>query len=152
MRIIDFKNLTVKTEINYKVINFTFELNNILDIPFIQFTKELSKDVKDKIAAANLSQYKDDSVVFQFKTDLKSHDLDAMIPALITAFVLGLNIDKTEFKHGEKRLSVPQTLGIDKGYMMDANALDLINYNLPIERFNLLFFNKNDKSLTSILS
>ena len=42
MRIIDFKNLTVKTEINYKVINFTFELNNILDIPFIQFTKELS--------------------------------------------------------------------------------------------------------------
>lgn len=152
MRIIDFKNLTVTTEVDYKVINFTFELTGILDIPFIQFTKELAKDVKDKIDAANLAQYKDDAVVFQFKTDLKSDDLDAMIPALITAFVLGLNINKTEFKHGEKFLGVPQKLGIDKGYMMDANALDLINYNLPVERFNLLFFNKKDKALVSILN
>jgi hypothetical protein len=112
MRIVDFKKLEIKTEVEYKVIDFTFELKEILDIPFLEFAKELSKDMKDKIDAANLSQYKDDALVFQFKTDLNSRDLDDMIPQLVSNFVLNLGIKKSEFKHGEKRLNVPP--GLDK--------------------------------------
>lgn len=152
MRIVDFKKLEVKTEIEYKVIDFTFELKEILDIPFLQFAKELSQDMKDKIEAANLSQYKDDALVFQFKTDLTSRDLDDMIPQLVSTFVLNLGITKTEFKHGEKRLNVPPSLDTLKpAYITPGNLLDLVNYNLPVERFNMLFFNGKDKAITSIV-
>jgi hypothetical protein len=35
---------------------------------------------------------------------------------------------------------------------MDANALDLVNYNLPIEKFNIVFFNVKDKAILSIIA
>jgi len=152
MRIIDFKNLTMKTEINYKVVDFEFNLNGKMDIPYTEFVKMLNEDMRQKIAAANLAQYKDVNLVLQFKTDLKNMDLDPMIPALLTAFVKGLNLDKTVYKHGEKILGVPKQLNIDKGFMLDANALDLINYNLPAEKFNIVFFNYKNKATVSIVA
>jgi hypothetical protein len=79
-------------------------------------------------------------------------DLDPMISVLLTAFVLNLNLDKTILKHGEKILAVPKQLSIDKGLLMDANALDLINYNLPIEKFNIVFFNNKGKAIISIIA
>lgn len=152
MRIIDFKNLTMKTEIKYKVVDFEFNLNDMLDMPYLEFVNILNNDMKQKIAAANLSQYKDENVVLQFKTNLRNTDLDPMIPALLTAFVKNLNIDKTVFKHNEKILGVPKQLNIDKGILMDANALDLVNYNLPIEKFNIVFFNSKNKAVISIVA
>jgi hypothetical protein len=151
MRIIDFKNLTVTTEIEYKNIQFLFELSDKLDMPFIKFAKLIQQDLRDKIQAANLEQYKDSNLVIEFRTDLKSNDLDGMIPRLLTAFVLGLDLDKSTWKHGEKRLTVPQNMLIDKGYLLDANALDLINYNLPVERINFLFYNKKGQAIRSVL-
>jgi hypothetical protein len=112
----------------------------------------LNVDMAEKISAANLLQYKDVNLVLQFKTDLKNMDLDPMIPALLTAFVKALNLDKTVYKHGEKILGVPKHLNIDKGFMLDANALDLINYNLPAEKFNIVFFNYKDKATVSIVA
>lgn len=152
MRIIDFKNLTMKTEINYKVVDFQFNLEHMLDMPYLEFISILNNDMKQKLAAANLSQYKDDNVVLQFKTNLRNTDLDPMIPALLTAFVKALNVDKTVYKHGEKILGVPKQLNIDKGILMDANALDLVNYNLPIEKFNIVFFNSKNKATISIVA
>lgn len=152
MRIIDFKKLTMKTEINYKVVNFEFNLKDNMEMPYGEFIKILNADMAQKIAAANLSQYKDDNVVLQFKTDLRNMDLDPMIPTLITSFVKGLNLDKSTYKHGEKILGVPKQLNIDKGFMLDANALDLVNYNLPIEKFNIVFFNYKDKATVSIVA
>jgi len=152
MRIIDFKNLTMKTETEYKKIVFNFELADKLDMNMFEFTKLINTDMRAKIEAANLSQYQNDNVVFEFKTDLRNMDLDPMIPALLTAFVLNLNIDKKVFKHGEKILAVPKQLNIDKGFLMDANALDLINYNLPVEKFNIIFFNNKDKAIISIIA
>ena len=35
---------------------------------------------------------------------------------------------------------------------MDANALDLVNYNLPIEKFNIVFFNSKNKATISIVA
>ena len=152
MRIIDFKNLTMKTEINYKIVDFQFNLEHMLDMPYLEFISILNNDMKQKLAAANLSQYKDDNVVLQFKTNLRNTDLDPMIPALLTAFVKALNVDKTVYKHGEKILGVPKQLNIDKGILMDANALDLVNYNLPIEKFNIVFFNSKNKATISIVA
>lgn len=152
MRIIDFKNLTMKTEINYKVVDFQFDLDHMLDMPYLEFINILNNDMKQKLAAANLSQYKDHNVVLQFKTNLRNTDLDPMIPALLTAFVKALNVDKTVYKHGEKILGVPKQLNIDKGILMDANALDLVNYNLPIEKFNVVFFNSKNKAVISIVA
>jgi hypothetical protein len=65
---------------------------------------------------------------------------------------LNLPLDKTVFKHAEKVLAVPRQLSIDKGFLMDANALDLVNYNLPIEKFNIVFFNLKNKAVLSIIS
>lgn len=152
MRIIDFKKLTMKTEINYKVVDFEFNLKDKMDMPYLEFVKIMNEDMAQKIIAANLSQYKDDNLVLQFKTDLRNMDLDPMIPALLTSFVKALNLDKTVFKHGEKILGVPKQLNIDKGYMLDANALDLINYNLPAEKFNIVFFNYKNKAVVSIVA
>lgn len=152
MRIIDFKNLVMKTETDYKKVIFNFELLDKLDMNIFEFTKLINADMKAKISAANLSQYKDDNVVFEFKTDLRNMDLDPMIPPLLTAFVLNLNLDKTNFKHGEKILGVPKQLNIDKGLLLDANALDLVNYNLPVEKFNIVFFNNKDKAIISIIA
>ena len=97
MRIINFKNLTMKTEINYKVVDFQFNLDHMLDMPYLEFINILNNDMKQKLAAANLSQYKDENVVLQFKTNLRNTDLDPMIPALLTAFVKALNVDKTVY-------------------------------------------------------
>jgi hypothetical protein len=47
---------------------------------------------------------------------------------------------------------VPKQLNIDKGFLLDANALDLVNYNLPIEKFNIVFFNNKDKATISIIA
>lgn len=152
MRIIDFKNLTMTTQTEYTKVIFNFELADKLDMSIFDFTKLINEDMRAKIVAANLSDYKDHNVVFEFKTDLKNMDLDPMIPPLLTAFVLNLKIDKTVFKHGEKILAVPRQLSIDKGFLMDANALDLVNYNLPIEKFNIVFFNVKDKAIISIIS
>lgn len=152
MRIIDFKNLTMTTETEYTKVIFNFELADKLDMNIFDFTKLINEDMRAKIVAANLSDYKNQNVVFEFKTDLKNMDLDPMIPPLLTAFVLNLNLDKTVFKHGEKILGVPKQLSIDKGLLMDANALDLINYNLPIEKFNIVFFNVKNKAVLSIIS
>jgi hypothetical protein len=152
MRIIDFKSLRMKTEAKYKKVIFNFELMDKLDMNIFDFSKLINADMKAKIIAANLSQYKDDNVVFEFKTDLRNMDLDPMIPPLLTAFVLNLNLDKTVLKHGEKILGVPKQLSIDKGLLMDANALDLINYNLPVEKFNVVFFNVKDKAVLSIIA
>jgi hypothetical protein len=152
MRIIDFKNLTMKTETEYKKVQFTFQMADKLEWGLFPFTNWLSATMKTQINAANLSQYKDDNIVFEFKTDLRNMDLDPMIPPLLTAFVLNLNIDKTVFKHGEKILGVPRQLSIDKGLLMDANALDLINYNLPVEKFNIVFFNVKDKAIISVIA
>jgi hypothetical protein len=152
MRIINFKNLKMTTETEYKKIIFNFELADKLDMNIFQFTKLINADMRAKLEAADLSQYKNDNVVFEFKTDLKNMDLDPMIPPLLTAFVLNLNLDKNVFKHGEKILAVPKQLNIDKGLLMDANALDLINYNLPVEKFNIVFFNLKDKAVLSIIA
>ncbi len=152
MRIIDFKNLTMKTEIEYKTVDFQFNLKDKMEISYFEFIKMLNVDMAEKIAAANLFQYKDVNLVLQFKTDLKNMDLDPMIPALLTAFVKALNLDKTVYKHGEKILGVPKHLNIDKGFMLDANALDLINYNLPAEKFNIVFFNYKNKATVSIVA
>jgi hypothetical protein len=152
MRIIDFKNLTMKTEIEYKTVDFQFNLKDKMEISYFEFIKMLNVDMAEKIAAANLVQYKDVNLVLQFKTDLKNMDLDPMIPALLTAFVKALNLDKTVYKHGEKILGVPKHLNIDKGFMLDANALDLINYNLPAEKFNIVFFNYKNKATVSIVA
>lgn len=152
MRIIDFKNLTMKTEINYKVVDFEFDLNDKMDMPYGEFIKVLNKDMEEKITAANLSQYKDVNLVLQFKTNLRNTDLDPMIPALLTSFIKGLNLDKSTYKHGEKILGVPKQLNIDKGFMLDANALDLVNYNLPAEKFNIVFFNYKNKAVVSIVA
>jgi hypothetical protein len=152
MRIIDFKNLKMTTETEYKKVIFNFEIANKLDMSIFDFTKIINEDMKAKLSAANLIQYKDNNVVFEFKTDLRNMDLDPMIPPLLTAFVLNLNLDKTVFKHGEKILGVPKQLSIDKGLLMDANALDLVNYNLPIEKFNIVFFNNKNKAVLSIIA
>jgi len=152
MRIIDFKNLTMKTETEYKKVQFIFEMADKLDWGLFPFTNWLSAAMKNQIDAANLSQYKDDNIVFEFKTDLRNMDLDPMIPALLTAFVLNLNLDKTTLKHKEKILGVPRQLSIDKGLLMDANALDLINYNLPVEKFNIVFFNIKGKAIISVIA
>jgi hypothetical protein len=152
MRIIDFKNLTMKTETEYTKVIFNFELADKLDMNIFNFTKLINQDMRAKIVAANLSEYKDHNVVFEFKTDLRNMDLDPMIPPLLTAFVLALQLDKSEWKHGEKILSVPRQLNIDKGFLMNANALDLVNYNLPIEKFNIVFFNNKDKATISIIA
>jgi hypothetical protein len=152
MRIINFKDLKMTTETEYKTIVFNFELSDKLDMNMFEFTKLINADMKAKIDAANLSQYKDNNVVFEFKTDLRNMDLDPMIPPLLTAFVLNLNLDKTIFKHGEKILGVPKQLSIDKGLLMDANALDLVNYNLPVEKFNIVFFNVKNKAILSIIA
>jgi hypothetical protein len=152
MRIIDFKNLKMTTETEYKKVIFNFDLADKLDMSIFDFTKLINEDMKAKLSAANLTQYKDDNVVFEFKTNLRNMDLDPMIPPLLTAFVLNLNLDKTVFKHGEKILGVPKQLSIDKGLLMDANALDLVNYNLPVERFNIVFFNNKDKAILSIIA
>jgi len=142
----------MKTETKYKVVDFEFNLNDMLDMPYLEFINILNNDMKQKIAAANLSQYKDENVVLQFKTNLRNTDLDPMIPALLTTFVKNLNIDKTIFKHKEKILGVPKQLNIDKGILMDANALDLVNYHLPIEKFNIVFFNNKNKAIISIVA
>ena len=152
MRIIDFKNLTMKTEVKYETVDFEFNLKDKMDMPYFDFIKMLNADMGQKIAAANLGQYKDVNLVLQFKTDLKNIDLDPMIPALLTAFIKELNLDKTVYKHGEKILGVPKHLNIDKGFMLDANALDLINYNLPAEKFNIVFFNYKNKATVSIVA
>lgn len=152
MRIIDFKNLTMKTEIKYETIDFHFNLKDKMDMPYLDFVKILSEDMVEKINMANLNQYKDVNLVFQFKTDLRNIDLDPMIPPLLTAFVKGLNLDKTIYKHGEKILGVPKQLNLDKGFMLDANALDLVNYNLPAEKFNIIFFNYKNKQTVSIVA
>jgi hypothetical protein len=152
MRIIDFKNLVMKTETEYKKIVFNFSLLDKMDMNVFDFTKLINEDMRAKIDAANLAQYKDDNVVFEFKTDLRNMDLDPMIPVLLTAFVLNLNLDKSIFKHGEKILGVPKQLSIDKGLLMDANALDLINYNLPVEKLNIVFFNNKEKAIISIIA
>ena len=152
MRIIDFKKMDVATEVVYDTVVFSFELADKLDLSVFEFTRILNEDMKAKIEAANLSQYEYKSVVFEFQTDLKNIDLDPMMPPLLTAFVKNLNIDKSEYKHGEKILAVPTRMKIDKGILMDANALDLINYNLPIESFNVIFFNHKKKALRSILA
>jgi hypothetical protein len=152
MRIIDFKNLTMKTETEYTKVIFNFELADKLDMNIFNFTKMINEDMRAKIVAANLSDYKDHNVVFEFKTDLRNMDLDPMIPPLLTAFVLALHLDKSQWKHGEKILGVPRQLNIDKGFLMDANALDLVNYNLPIEKFNIVFFNNKDKATISIIA
>lgn len=152
MRIIDFKNLKMTTETKYTKVIFNFELADKLDMNIFNFTKLINEDMRAKIVAANLSDYKDHNVVFEFKTDLKNMDLDPMIPPLLTSFVLNLNLDKTLFKHGEKILGVPRQLSIDKGFLMDANALDLVNYNLPVEKFNIVFFNVKDKAVVSIIA
>jgi hypothetical protein len=152
MRIIDFKNLTMKTEIKYKTVDFQFNLKDKMEMPYGEFVKIINADMIEKINSANLSQYKDENLVFNFKTDLRNMDLDPMIPALLTSFVKGLNLDKTVFKHGEKILGVPKHLNIDKGFLLDANALDLINYNLPAEKFNIVFFNYKDKAVVSIVA
>jgi hypothetical protein len=152
MRIIDFKKLEVETEINYKTVVFSFEFRERLDMSLIPFAKWLSKEMSEQVAAANLDQYKDDSVVFEFRTDLKNMDLDPLIPQLMTSFVLSLNIDKSEYKHGEKILAVPPRMNIDKGLLMDANALDLINYNIPVNRCNFMFFNVKNKAIRSVLA
>ena len=151
MRIIDFKNLVMKTETEYTRVVFNFELADKLDMNIFNFTKMINEDMRAKIVAANLTEYKDQNVVFEFKTDLRNMDLDPMIPPLLTAFVLNLNLDKTVFKHGEKILGVPKQLSIDKGLLMDANALDLINYNLPVEKLNIIFFNVKDRAVMSII-
>jgi hypothetical protein len=152
MRIIDFKNLTMKTETEYTKIIFNFELADKLDMSIFNFTKLINEDMRAKIVAANLSNYKDHNVVFEFKTDLRNVDLDPMIPPLLTAFVLSLRLDKSQWKHGEKILAVPRQLNIDKGFLMDANALDLVNYNLPIEKFNIMFFNNKNKPIVSVIA
>jgi hypothetical protein len=142
----------MKTETEYKKIIFNFELVDKLDMNIFEFTKLINADMKAKIEAANLIQYKDNNVVFEFKTDLRNMDLDPMIPPLLTAFVLNLNLDKTVFKHGEKILAVPRQLEIDKGILLDANALDLVNYNIPVEKFNIIFFNNKNKAIKSIVA
>ena len=152
MRIIDFKKMDVATEVVYDTIVFNFELKDKMDLSVFEFTKLLNADMKAKIDAANLSQYAYKSVVFEFQTDLKNMDLDPMMPPLLTAFVKNLNIDKSEYKHGEKILAVPVRMNIDKGILMDANALDLINYNIPVEAFNVVFFNHKKKAVRSLLS
>jgi hypothetical protein len=152
MRIIDFKNLVMKTETEYKKIVFNFSLLDKMDMNVFEFTKIVNEDMRAKIDAVNLAQYKDDNIVFEFKTDLRNMDLDPMIPVLLTAFVLNLNLDKSIFKHGEKILGVPKQLSIDKGLLMDANALDLINYNLPVEKLNIVFFNNKGKAIISIIA
>lgn len=152
MRIIDFKNLTMKTETRYETVDFEFNLKDKMDMPYLEFVKMINVDMAEKIAAANLSQYKDVNLVLQFKTDLRNMDLDPMIPALLTAFVKNLNLDKTVYKHGEKILGVPKQLNIDKGLLLDANALDLINYNLPAEKINIVFFNIKNKAIVSIVA
>lgn len=152
MRIIDFKKLEVKTQTEYETIVFNFELNNKLEMGLFPFTKMLAKDMEEKIKAAKLEDYADKNVLFEFRTDLRNMDLDPMIPQLLTSFVLALKLDKTTWKHGEKILGVPRQLMIDKGYLMDANALDLINYNLPIEKFNIIFFNNRGRGITSVLA
>lgn len=152
MRIIDFKKLEVRTEVDYEIVEFNFTFDDRLDMPLIPFAKWLNEEMTAQVAAANLSQYKDDNVVFEFKTDLRNMDLDPLIPQLMTSFVLSLNIDKSEYKHGEKILGVPQRMNIDKGLLMDANALDLINYNLPVERCNFMFFNVKNRAIRSVLA
>lgn len=147
MRIADFKQLKVDNSKLYKRVDLNFQLNNLLDTKYSLFVDELNYQMKEEINAAEIEKI-DEDILFQFNTDLPRIELAPLMDLIVNTFIKHFTLSK-EYKHGEKRLGIPEDL--KSVNISDVNLMDLVNYPLKKERFTIEVLDNKSRVLANIL-
>lgn len=142
MKVMNFETLKVENVNRYKEISLKLVLDKKLDMKYSEFTEDLYVTIGDLIKRENLQTY-ENPIVFHIHTDLDRSELKMLRDLIIGVIVDEMIVTKGTFKHREQRLGRPdefETLDIMQGHLMD-----LVNYPLVKEQFNIYFYDAKDR-------
>jgi hypothetical protein len=138
----NFKTLQLDVVARYKELPIRLSLDEKLDLKVSEFTNYVYQTIGDYIESSQLNKY-DNPVIFQIHTDLPRSELKMIRDIIIAALVKKLVKDPNEFKHGERRLGIPS--GLQGLEIMSGHIMDLINYPLLKEEFEIQFYDDRDR-------
>lgn len=150
MQIANFKNRTVHKTKRYKEIILSLNLDAALDLKVSEFIILLNKEMKEQIDIKGLKEY-DGDVLFKIYTDLPRIDLQDMRDVIMRSLSDAL-IESREFKHGEEILGIVTAPDFLQLEITITNLMDLINYNLIQESFDVEFFDNKKYSYRPLIS
>lgn len=143
MKVMNFKELKVESAPRYKELSMRLKLEEKLDLNYSVFTEMIFQEISAFIDEQKIENY-ENAIVFQFQTDLERTDLKFVKDIILAALTAKLIKTKQEWKHNEKRLGIPKGLGGLE--IMDGHLMDLVNFPLLTERFQVEFYDlKNRK-------
>lgn len=139
MRIVDFKKLDIEITHEYQIEEISLNLMQFLDTPFAFFVDTLQEQMNRKFPTLDAAE----DVCFKIYTDLNRRDAISLSDFIANSVATCLFINKNEYKHQEKRLGIPAT--IEKANMGIVNLMDLINFPLIVERFNIEIYDRKNR-------
>jgi hypothetical protein len=138
----NFKTLEIEIVGRYKELPIKLELNDRLDLKYSVFTELVFADIKNAISQSQLDKY-DNPIIFQVYTDIPRSELKFIRDIIIAALVDNMIVTKETYKHGERRLGIPEKLkGLE---IMDGHIMDLVNYPLLKEQFEIQFYDEKSR-------
>lgn len=139
-KIINFLNKKIEETESYKELEMDLKIEEHLDShiteAFAEMTKEFSLWVRENIEKTN------ENLLFKIYTDLKEDEMDFVADWIINTFIDGLIETKTKFKT-EKIYGTLVFGEFDKIDISFLALMDLLNYPLKTESFNIEIYDKN---------
>ena len=149
MKIVNFELLELEKVDRCKNITIKLSLNDKLDMRYSEFTKLLYEDISNQIDSSDMAGYPG-AIIFQIYMDLERADLKDLRDLVMSGVVKKLVITKDKIKHEERRLGVPKALGnLD---IMQGHIMDLINYPLMKESFDVEFYDFKNRLYKPLVS
>lgn len=146
MKIIDFNKIEVVDVKTYKTAKVKLPLNKMLDLRISVFYQELLNEFHKQLD----NEINDLPLVIEIRGDVERMELidtRDIILAALTDYMTGKEA-KVQ-KRDELRLG---TMGFDKADIPMISLMDLINYKLKVEQFEVLFYDNGNRLCKPLLS
>lgn len=147
MNILNFTTLQIENATTYRKIEIPLRLNGALDFKYTDFMEILDRDIRNELEKLELDNIKE-PIIFQIKTDLPRIELSPLVDLLVSTFARNYVDNKTDLKHKERILGLPQSFKDVR--ITHISIMDLINFPLIKEEFTIQLFDNKNRMLVDI--
>lgn len=143
MKIVNFQSLEVEKAERHKEYKIVLDLGSKLDLNYSVFLDYLSENLKKSLKPEEIKKI-EVPINFQIYTGLSRADLKIWRDLILSQFIRAM-VEKREIKREEKRLGIPKKLE-KKLEGMHIHLMDMINFPLLTEKFNVEFYDERKYS------
>lgn len=148
-KLVDFLGKKIEPLKRYKEFKIVLNLEKDLDMNYSKFSQKLSKDIKRQLDEQYFTHYVGD-VVLRIYTKLPREELIPLKNLIFSTVVENFIKTKEEYKT-EKILGLLTFKEFEKIEVPLITLMDLINYPLHYERFNVGLYDKDNLLYKSLV-